>query len=542
MRRGCQFALPPAITPVTPSIPKVDILFVLDVTGSMNEEINGVKEGIQQFSQELSSQKLDAKIGLIAFGDRLYGEESQILSFPDGVFTADPTLFRQKVAEIQQVNGGDAPESSLDALNLAANQPFRSDSTKVILLITDAPPRVPDLTMKSLDEVNQSLKTHNINQLHLVIQPSDQAIYRQLQANDYFINLIWYHGGKIESLSSSDSNKQLLKNLAKVFEAMIKYKKDHEIKTDPNNDYTTLAVITQILKHDVPTDLWKKCHLTVNLGKEDKIALTPEGDKDVTIISLKRKPLWFEPFIPYIIPLLITLLLQGASLVFIFALKQQIESVNQELQLMTELTLPDGLDKIVNDLAQYQKIDKTKSKKAIIKIFKLQKSLSEQKEINWKQLIENYQTGKKIKPTGIVGVKSDSQTREAIIKDIKVSLGLSTPSPTVDTNWQTNVKSLNAIVEDNAHDDSEKGKRKGLIVKILDFPKDTPYEDIIKQENSQQLKEKIKAFQKQQFHKWNTYDGLMSEGGDTYKKLNSLVSLRLSNPPSSQPEIDSPGP
>jgi Ca-activated chloride channel family protein len=178
------FALPPAITPVTPSIPKVDILFVLDVTASMNEEINGVKEGIQQFSQELSSQKLDAKIGLIAFGDRLYGEESQILSFPDGVFTADPTLFRQKVAEIQQVGGGDEPESSLDALNLAANQPFRADSTKVILLITDAPPRVPDLTMKSLDEVNQSLKTHNINQLHLVIQPSDQAIYRQLQANN----------------------------------------------------------------------------------------------------------------------------------------------------------------------------------------------------------------------------------------------------------------------------------------------------------------------------------------------------------------------
>jgi len=178
------FALPPAITPVTPSIPKVDILFVLDVTASMNEEINGVKEGIQQFSQELSSQKLDAKIGLIAFGDRLYGEESQILSFPDGVFTADPTLFRQKVAEIQQVNGGDAPESSLDALDLAANQPFRSDSTKVILLITDAPPQVPDLTMKSLDGVKRSLQIHQINQLHLVIQFTDQFTYRQLQANN----------------------------------------------------------------------------------------------------------------------------------------------------------------------------------------------------------------------------------------------------------------------------------------------------------------------------------------------------------------------
>jgi len=94
------------------------------------------------------------------------------------------SLFRQKVAEIQQVGGGDEPESSLDALNLAANQPFRADSTKVILLITDAPPQVPDLTMKSLDEVKKSLKTHQINQLHLVIQFTDQFTYRQLQVNN----------------------------------------------------------------------------------------------------------------------------------------------------------------------------------------------------------------------------------------------------------------------------------------------------------------------------------------------------------------------
>ena len=40
--------------------------------------------------------------------------------------------------------GGDTPESALDALGLAAAQPFRADATKVILLITDAPPRLPD--------------------------------------------------------------------------------------------------------------------------------------------------------------------------------------------------------------------------------------------------------------------------------------------------------------------------------------------------------------------------------------------------------------
>lgn len=362
---------------------------------------------------------------------------------------------------------------------------------------------------------------------------------------DYFINLIWYHGRKSESLSLYESNKQLLKDLAKVFGAMIKYKEDHKINTDTKNDYTPLAVITQILENDVPTDLWKKCGFIVNLGKEDKIALTPEGDQDVTIISLKRKPLWFEPFIPYIIPLLITLLLllQGASLVFIFALKQQIKSANQELQLMTELTLPDGLDKIVNDLDQDQKIDKTKSKKAIIKLFKLQKSLSKQKEINWKQLIEDYQKEKNIKPTGIVGIKSDSQTREAIIKDIKVSLGLSTPSspspspsvspspspsvspspspsPSPATDWNATVKAIDALRDEFVSMPQDKSTVEAAIIKNIAAGFVYKY----KAERQKEWTPKIKKFQKE-----NSIieTGSISQNDETYKALKCKVAKEL---------------
>ena len=193
------YALPSSITPVVQPTSQVDIIFVLDITGSMDEEIDGVKRGIQQFSQELSTRQLDAQVGLIAFGDRLNGEESQILEFPDGYFTSDPVIFREKVAQIQQVNGGDDPESSLDALSLAANQTFRPTATKVILLITDAPPKIPDLTTRSLSEVNQTLENQGINQLHLVIQPSEESIYRRLQTNA---------NGEIFYLSETASGRQ----------------------------------------------------------------------------------------------------------------------------------------------------------------------------------------------------------------------------------------------------------------------------------------------------------------------------------------------
>ncbi len=173
-------ALPSSIESPS-SLPQVDIMFVLDVTGSMQEEINGVEQGIQSFAKELSSRELDSQVGLIAFGDRSIGEEPQILSFEGSAFTANSDLFSDRVGKLTQVYGGDDPESSLDGIALASRQPFRSQSTKVILLITDAPPKIPDSEMSSLTQTADLLLENKINQLHLVIQDSDRSVFERLQ-------------------------------------------------------------------------------------------------------------------------------------------------------------------------------------------------------------------------------------------------------------------------------------------------------------------------------------------------------------------------
>lgn len=178
-----ELALPTQITQRPVSLPQVDIMFVLDVTGSMDKEIQGVQHGIQEFAKEISSRKLDAQVGLIAFGDRFFGEEPQILSFKGSPLTHDTTDFSRQVGNVNRRNGQDLPESSLDALVLAASQPFRSNATKVILLITDAPPRIPDQEVKSLSDAAQDLRDHDINQLHLIIQEGDRSIYTPLQTS-----------------------------------------------------------------------------------------------------------------------------------------------------------------------------------------------------------------------------------------------------------------------------------------------------------------------------------------------------------------------
>ncbi|MBK1987907.1 VWA domain-containing protein [Sphaerospermopsis aphanizomenoides BCCUSP55] len=162
---------------------QVDIMFVLDVTGSMGGEIKGVQRGIQRFAKEFSSRNLDGRVGLIAFRDRQEKEEPEILSFNGSAFTSNACSFSQEVGKQRAYGGGDDPESSLDALALAARQSFRPEATKVLLLITDALPKIPDREMQSVGQAVGVLRENKINQLHLVVQKSDRYAFEGLQTS-----------------------------------------------------------------------------------------------------------------------------------------------------------------------------------------------------------------------------------------------------------------------------------------------------------------------------------------------------------------------
>jgi Mg-chelatase subunit ChlD len=156
---------------------RVDVLFVLDITGSMQWAIDGIRDGINSFVQELTEGEIDARVGLVAFRDNSIGEFAEVIRFRDAAFTSDPALFRSKIAALVANGGGDNPESSLDALALAGRQSFRPDATRVLLLVTDAAPRVPDSEVNDVAEVIARLKRARIDQVHLVIDAANRADY-----------------------------------------------------------------------------------------------------------------------------------------------------------------------------------------------------------------------------------------------------------------------------------------------------------------------------------------------------------------------------
>ena len=152
---------------------KADIVFVLDCTGSMQGEIDAVRDAIADFADTIEAQAVRARVGLIEFRDRLIREEQRVITFDGQPFTSDPKLFRQQIAHLRAHGGGDEPESSLDAVMLALQQPFAPEANKVIVLVTDAPPHIPDAETKSIEDVVRKMHEVKVDQVYLVMQTGD---------------------------------------------------------------------------------------------------------------------------------------------------------------------------------------------------------------------------------------------------------------------------------------------------------------------------------------------------------------------------------
>jgi hypothetical protein len=118
----------------------VDIVFVLDVTESMQPYIDAVKANVIEFAQDLQSNSRDYRLGLVTFEDYV------VSSYPDcncayrNSFTSDVKQFTDWVGTLNAGGGGDIPEDQLDALAYAAKFPFRPEAEGIIIIVTDAPP------------------------------------------------------------------------------------------------------------------------------------------------------------------------------------------------------------------------------------------------------------------------------------------------------------------------------------------------------------------------------------------------------------------
>jgi hypothetical protein len=137
-----------------------DIVFVVDVSGSMAPCIDALRQNIETFVGSLSGGDAnnaapvkDWRAKVVGYRDIEAAESEGLPWIVDNQFVRDPAELKGQLAALQASGGGDEPESLLDTLYKVATMEatakgaqtiepgkwrYRSDAARVVVVFTDA--------------------------------------------------------------------------------------------------------------------------------------------------------------------------------------------------------------------------------------------------------------------------------------------------------------------------------------------------------------------------------------------------------------------
>jgi hypothetical protein len=164
----------------------LDVLFLIDATGSMSDEIERLKANISSVSEQIGtlSGEPDVRFAMTVYRDR--GDAYVTRTFD---FTSDLGQFSDALDEVVADGGGDTPESLGAALDEAVNAPSwrDDDAVKLVFLVADAPPHLsgdagfedePDYARSVLDAARRGIKIMPVASSGIDAQ--GEYVFRQL--------------------------------------------------------------------------------------------------------------------------------------------------------------------------------------------------------------------------------------------------------------------------------------------------------------------------------------------------------------------------
>ncbi|MBN1995195.1 MAG: VWA domain-containing protein [Anaerolineae bacterium] len=119
----------------------LDVLFLIDATGSMADEIAQIQSTIFDVAAQIDALpgQPEARYGMVTYRDRGDSFISRVYDF-----TPDVRDFSKNLSTVYAEGGGDYPESLNEGLHKAVNQvEWRTgNAVKLIFLVADAPPHL----------------------------------------------------------------------------------------------------------------------------------------------------------------------------------------------------------------------------------------------------------------------------------------------------------------------------------------------------------------------------------------------------------------
>jgi len=117
----------------------MDIVFVVDITGSTQNTLEGTKRYIIETfedSVKSSNNPENCRIGFVGYRDKIDMAEDEYVVHP---LTTDVMAVRQCIKYTESTGGGDYAEDWAGGIELALSLNWNDASKKMIVLITDAP-------------------------------------------------------------------------------------------------------------------------------------------------------------------------------------------------------------------------------------------------------------------------------------------------------------------------------------------------------------------------------------------------------------------
>ncbi len=129
--------------------PNIDVVFVLDATGSMGDEIEPVKQHIWNIANQIASgnPRPNLRVGLVIYRDRSDSEPTHMTPL-----TSDLDAMHTALMGVTAQGGGDYPEDVDAGLALALHEMnWGQQSARMVFLVGDAPAqRYPDRSHERL--------------------------------------------------------------------------------------------------------------------------------------------------------------------------------------------------------------------------------------------------------------------------------------------------------------------------------------------------------------------------------------------------------
>jgi hypothetical protein len=147
----------------------IDVIVVMDTTGSMQSSIDSMRDNAILAIGKLRGQTKDIRMAVVTFRDR--AEESDKGHFLTRGFTDNLESQFAFMRELKADGGGDTPEDQLDGLSRAIalweNEPQDEDRVpaKIIVTITDAPAKEPDAAGNTFESIAQ--RAYNVDPAHI---------------------------------------------------------------------------------------------------------------------------------------------------------------------------------------------------------------------------------------------------------------------------------------------------------------------------------------------------------------------------------------